>query len=188
MRLFTAILLPPEMLLRLERLLSALRPEALIKWSPLDNLHVTTKFIGSWEAHRFDELDAALAATPPRAPFELHIRDLGWFPDRRSPRVLWAGVQPSAALLDLVSDTEARLEALGIARLDRPSTPHLTLARLKNAVPLDGLRAKVEELRSADLGTFEVRSFSLFRSDPGSNASTYTSLRTYRLESALAAT
>ena len=38
MRLFTAIELPPQVLLLLERLLSALRPEAQISWSPLDNL------------------------------------------------------------------------------------------------------------------------------------------------------
>ncbi|HMF79059.1 MAG TPA: RNA 2',3'-cyclic phosphodiesterase [Bryobacteraceae bacterium] len=188
MRLFTAILLPPEILLRLERLLSALRPEALIKWSPLDNLHITTKFIGSWPENRVDELDAALLAIPPRDAFELHIHDLGWFPDDNFPRVLWAGVQGCPALLDLVKETEARLEAIGIAKEDRPFAPHLTLARIKNPVPLDHLREKVEELRPADLGTFQVRCFSLFRSDPGSNASTYRNLREYRFESALAAT
>ena len=48
MRLFTAIDLPDEMIWKLERLLSVLRPEAIIKWSPIDNLHITTKFIGEW--------------------------------------------------------------------------------------------------------------------------------------------
>jgi 2'-5' RNA ligase len=187
MRLFTAILLPPEMLLRLERLLSALRPEALIKWSPLDNLHITIKFIGSWPENRLAELDAALAAIGPRDPFELHIRDLGWYPDSRSPRVLWAGVGNCPALSDLAAETETRLEALGIAKEDRTFDPHLTLGRIKNPVPLNRLRERVEELRPADLGTFRARSFSLFRSDPGSNASVYRSLRDYRFESAMAA-
>jgi 2'-5' RNA ligase len=187
MRLFTAILLPPDMLLRLERLLSTLRPEALIKWSPLDNLHITTKFIGNWPESRLPELDAALAAVPARDSFELHIRDLGWFPDHRAPRVLWAGVKNCPALLDLANETEARLEPLGIAKEDRAFTPHLTLARIKNPVPLNRLRERVEELRPTDLGAFQARSFSLFRSDPGSNASVYRNLREYRFESALAA-
>ena len=65
MRLFTALDLPPDVLLRLERLLAALRPEASIKWSPLDNLHITTKFIGEWPEKRVDELDAALAEAAP---------------------------------------------------------------------------------------------------------------------------
>ena len=187
MRLFTAILLPPETLLRLERLLSALRPEALISWSPLDNLHITTKFIGSWPQNRLSELDAALAGIPPRAAFEVHLRDMGWYPDHRSPRVLWAGVESCPALLSLAKDIEARLEPLGIAKEEHAFSPHLTLARIKHAVPLDRLRERIEELRPADLGSFQAQSFSLFRSDPGSNSSVYRSLGDYRFAAAAAA-
>ncbi|HSU59908.1 MAG TPA: RNA 2',3'-cyclic phosphodiesterase, partial [Bryobacteraceae bacterium] len=85
MRLFTAIHLTPEILLRLERLLSTLRAEALIKWSPLDNLHITTKFIGEWPEARLDELHEALGALAPREPFQVELKDLGWFPNERSP-------------------------------------------------------------------------------------------------------
>jgi 2'-5' RNA ligase len=187
MRLFTAIDLPPEMLLRLERLLSALRPEALIKWSPLDNLHVTTKFIGEWPEPRLDELHAALAGLTPRESFEVEIRDLGWFPNDRSPRVLWAGVHASPALKQLIAETEERLLALGVSKEEKPNNPHLTLARIKNPVPLRNLRKKVDEMQPAALGTFFVRHFCLFRSDPGSNASIYRRLRDFKFENALAA-
>ena len=186
MRLFTAIDLPAEMLLRLERLLSTLRPEALIKWSPLDNLHITTKFIGEWPEQRLEELHAALAALTPREPFDLEVRDLGWFPNERSPRVLWAGVLASPPLRQLIAETEDRLHALGIVREEKPSNPHLTLARIKNPAPLRNLRKKVDELQPAELGSFPVRHFCLFRSEPGSNASIYRRLREYRFESAMA--
>ena len=187
MRLFTAIDLPAEMLLRLERLLSALRPEALIKWSPLDNLHITTKFIGEWPEQRLDELHCALAGLTPREPFDLDIRDLGWFPNERSPRVLWAGAHASPALKQLMAETEERLLALGVPKEDKPSNPHLTLARIKNPVPLRNLRKKVDELQPAELGSFSVRHFCLFRSDPGSNASIYRRLRDYQFENVMAA-
>src|SRR5579863_2242873 len=136
MRLFTAIDLPAEILLRLERLLSALRTEALIKWSPLDNLHITLKFIGQWPDERLDELEQALSSLAPRSSFEVEVKDLGWFPNERSPRVLWAGVHGGEPLLKLVNDTEARLQKLGIKKEERPFAPHLTLARIKNPVPL----------------------------------------------------
>jgi len=187
MRLFTAIYLTPEILLRLERLLSALRAEALIKWSPLDNLHITTKFIGEWPEARLDELHEALGALAPREPFQVELKDLGWFPNERSPRVLWLGVHGGEALTNLAHETEQRLELLGIAREERRFSPHLTLARIKNPVPLRRLRQKVEELQPAALGTFPVSHFCLFRSDPGSNASIYRPLRDYRFESAMAA-
>ncbi len=187
MRLFTAIDLPSDVLLRLERLLSALRPEALIKWSPLDNLHVTTKFIGEWPESRFDELHEALSSIAPRHPFEMELKDLGWFPNERSPRVLWAGVHDRAALLELVHDTEERLLPLGIKKEDREFAPHLTLARIKGPVPLRRLRQKVQEMQPAALGEFSVSRFSLYRSDPGSNSSIYRKLRDYKFQAALAA-
>ena len=74
MRLFTAINLPDEMIWKLERLLSVLRPEALIKWSPLDNLHITTKFIGEWPADRVPEIENALRDLLPRQPFSIERR------------------------------------------------------------------------------------------------------------------
>ena len=187
MRLFTAIDLPSDILLRLDRLLIALRPEALIKWSPLDNLHVTTKFIGEWPEARLEELHETLLAASPRDSFDVELKDLGWFPNERSPKVLWVGVHGGEPLARLVRDTEARLEKLGIRKEDREFSPHLTLARIKNPVPLRGLRQKVQEMQPAALGSFQASHFCLFRSDPGSNASIYRKLREYRFESALAA-
>jgi RNA 2',3'-cyclic 3'-phosphodiesterase len=186
MRLFTAIDLPNQMMLRLERLLSALRSEALIHWSPLDNLHVTTKFIGSWPDSRIDELDAALSSVTARQPFEIELKNLGWFPNPRSPRTFWIGVH-GEALHQLARDIEQKLEPLGIAREQREFSPHLTLARIKTPVPLRRLHEKVEEMQPAALGHFSTSSFALYRSDPGSNSSIYRKLRSYRFESAFAA-
>jgi RNA 2',3'-cyclic 3'-phosphodiesterase len=187
MRLFTAIDLPQEILLRLERLVTALRPEALIKWSPLDNLHITTKFIGEWPEARLGELNAVLLDVAPRRPFEIEVRDLGWFPNERSPRVLWAGIYGGEPLRTLAHDTEERLVALGVSREPREFSPHLTLARIKGPVPLRGLRQRVQEMQPAAIGKFEACRFTLFRSDPGSNASIYRKLHEYNFESAMAA-
>ena len=67
MRLFTALDLPPEVLGRLDHLLRRLKPAARISWSPPENLHVTTKFIGEWPESRLAELKAALGGLPDRA-------------------------------------------------------------------------------------------------------------------------
>jgi RNA 2',3'-cyclic 3'-phosphodiesterase len=187
MRLFTAIDLPPEILFRLERLVAALRPEALIKWSPLDNLHVTIKFIGEWPESRLDELHTALASITLRQPFEIQLSELGWFPNERHPRVLWAGVHGGFALNQLADDTEECLVPLGIEKEEREFSPHLTLGRIKNPVPLRGLRQKVDEMKATVIGTFKASHFTLFRSDPGSNASIYRRLCEYKFENTLAA-
>jgi len=187
MRLFTAIELPPHVLLLLERLLSALRAEAQIHWSPLDNLHITTSFIGSWPEARLDELTAALRDLSPREQFEVRLKDFCWFPNARAPHVLSVGTEVCEPLQKLAEDTRDCLERLGVAREKRPYTPHLTLARIKRPVPLQRLRQKLEAFEPSSLGAFEAQSFSLYRSDPGSNASIYRKLRDFRFQSALAA-
>jgi 2'-5' RNA ligase len=187
MRLFTAIDLPSDILLRLERLLSALRPEALIKWSPLDNLHITTKFIGEWPEQRIQELHEALRPVTRRPPFEIELKRLGWFPNDRSPRVLWLGVEGGEELAGLAADIERALSSLGIAEEEKAFSPHLTLARIKNPVPLSNLRNSVQEMQPAALGKFLVSHLSLFRSRPGTNASIYEKLMDYQFETAMAA-
>lgn len=187
MRLFTAIDLSDDLLLRLDRLLAALRPEAMIKWSPLDNLHITTKFIGEWPPERLLELEAALAELLPREPVEIELRNLGWFPNERSPRVLWAGVHAGPALEQLVRSIDDRLAPLGVAKEVRPFSPHLTLARIKSPVPLNRLRQKVEEMQPAAIGSFKASQFCLFRSDPGSHSSIYRKLQVFRFQNAVAA-
>jgi 2'-5' RNA ligase len=187
MRLFTAVDLPTDILLRLERLISSLRNEAFIKWSPLDNLHITTKFIGEWPESRIQELDEALRALPPRQPFEVELKGLGWFPNDRSPRVLWVGVYASPELAELADQTSKALEPLGIKPEDREFSPHMTIARIKNPVPLSGLKQRVAELQGSNWGRFVANEFSLFDSQPGSNASIYRKVRNYQFAPALAA-
>jgi len=184
MRLFTAIDLPADVLMRSERLISALPPQALISWSPLDKLHVTTKFIGEWPEARLEDLHQALAALVPREPFDVDVKQLGWFPNERSPRVLWVGVHGGEQLAALAKDTEERLLTLGIQLESRKFSPHLTLARLRNPFPLAPLREKVEEMQPAGLGKFVVSHFSLFHSETRAHATVYRKLRQYQFESA----
>jgi RNA 2',3'-cyclic 3'-phosphodiesterase len=184
MRLFTAIDLPSSVLLRLERLLAALRPEANIHWSPLDNLHITLKFIGEWPEARVPELTQTLSSFAPREPLKVTLENLGWYPNERSPRVLWVGVHPDPALMSLAADVDAACEQLGIARESRQFSPHLTLARVRRPVPLGALKKTVENIQPFSLGTYEASQFVLYRSQPGSNSSIYTRLSEHALNGA----
>lgn len=187
MRLFTAIELPAPALLRVERLLSALRGEAHLKWSPVDNLHITTKFIGEWPETRMAELMDALDWLPKEGPLEIRLQHLGWFPNERSPRVLYLGVDGQAGLTALAAKTSDCLERLGLPKEARAYSPHLTLARIKNPVPLGRLKARIAELQASGFGSFTATCHTLYRSDPGSNASVYRKLKEFHLQAAMAA-
>jgi len=175
MRLFTALDLPADIIARLEDLLARLRPTARIAWSPAANLHITTKFIGEWPEPRLEELKAGLSALPPRAPLSIHIRELGFFPNPRSPRVFWCGID-APGLDALAAATDRGCAALGIASENRPFSPHLTLARIKERVNLEPLREAMAALPERDFGKFEVRSFFLYLSKLRPTGSVYTKL------------
>jgi RNA 2',3'-cyclic 3'-phosphodiesterase len=182
MRLFTGIDLPEPVRERLERLLMHLRPAAHLKWSPIYNLHLTLKFIGEWPEEKLPQLEEALHSVPPRPPVHAELKGLGWFPNPHHPRVFWVGLQAAEGLAELVRDTETVLAPLGIAKDDRAFTAHLTLARIKEPVPLEPLRRAIAQLESTEFGSFVADRFHLFRSQPGSAGSIYTKLSEYRFQ------
>lgn len=184
MRLFTGIDLPDSVKERLDLLISRLRTTAHLKWSPAYNLHITTKFIGEWPQGRLDELIWALRAVPATERVDISIRGLGWFPNPHNPRVFWAAVHASPALATLARATEKACTELGIPAEDRPFSPHLTLARIRQPIPLTNLRKAVAELESVDFGAFTPACFHLYLSKPGAVASIYTPLHQFPLPTA----
>lgn len=180
MRLFTGIDLPTGVKERLDVLITKLRTTAHIKWSPAYNLHITTKFIGEWPQERLPELISRLKMTP-SARVDIDIRGLGWFPNPHNPRVFWAAVHGSPTLMDLAQGTDEVCANLGIAKENRPFSPHLTLARIKEPTPLQGLRRAVADLESTDFGKFTASSFHLYLSQPGPSGQIYTPLHEYPL-------
>src|SRR5580698_11298893 len=93
MRLFTAIPIPPGIGVRINALLDRLRPLAKLSWTAPQNLHVTVTFLGEWPEDRLQEVNRTLDAVPRPGPIGISVHGLGWFPNDRNPRVLWAGVE-----------------------------------------------------------------------------------------------
>lgn len=181
MRLFTGIDLPEHVHDKLERLLSTLRPTAHLIWSPVYNLHITTKFIGEWPEVRLEEITTALRGLPAAASFRIVLREVGWFPGPQSPRVFWAGVHGGADLAKLARFTEDALVPLGIAREERAYSPHLTLARIRRPVPLQAMREAIARLDASDFGSVETDRFYLYESRPGSAGTVYSKVAEFKL-------
>jgi 2'-5' RNA ligase len=180
MRLFTGLELEASVLESIERLLDQLRHTAPIQWTSAANLHITTKFIGNWPGQRLPELQTKLAGLPRRSPISISIRNLGFFPNARSPRVFWCGIE-APGLAELAADTDDATAALGIPRETRPFSPHLTLARIRDRVSLDKLHAAIAALPGRDFGQFEARRFFLYESQLRRGGSVYTKLAEFAL-------
>jgi 2'-5' RNA ligase len=173
MRLFTAIEVSPEAKNNLRALLDRLRPAATstkVSWTPVDNLHITTKFIGEWPEDRLEEIKRSLSSVGSAGAIQVRISGIGWFPHARNPRVLWAGVHADESLKSLASATDAAVHAIGVAREDREYSPHLTLARIRDRMPsgdLGKLRSAIDSLGPAEFGSFLAPEFHLYLSAAG---------------------
>lgn len=158
-RLFVAVPLPGDIRQRLA-LLSGGIPGA--SWLAPDTLHLTLRFIGEVEEDVAADIDDALARI--RLPaFSLGLAELGLFATGRNLRTLWAGVERSAPLARLQAKVETAVVAAGLPPEGRKFTPHVTLARLKNAP-----RGRVEQVLAGHAGfragPFAVDRFTLYSS------------------------
>jgi RNA 2',3'-cyclic 3'-phosphodiesterase len=182
MRLFTGIALPPHVLDQLARVLHELRPLAPLKWSPVENLHITSKFIGEWPEARLEELEHTLENLSLPGGFPVTVSGFGYFPNPHNPRTLFAGVHAGPELAELARGIDEALRPLGVAPENRPYSPHLTLARIKHE-DIRKLRDHIAKMTKPDFGTFQASEFHLYLSKTGPNGSIYTQLNTYSLSS-----
>lgn len=181
MRLFTGIALAPDVEERLAKVLAELRPSARINWSPVENLHITLRFIGTWPDERLSEMKAALGNALVTGAIPIRVSQFGYFPNPHRPHSLFAGVQAGVGLPELVGAIDRALAPLGLAPEDRQYHPHVTLARIKGNADVRNLRSKIAGLTDFEFGTFEAREFHLYLSQPQAHGSVYTKLATYDL-------
>ena len=136
MRLFIAVPLPLSLATRAATIL----PETVggLRRVPSENLHVTLAFLGYTPDERLpDAIAAAEAAAVKVEAFRLVFVRLGRFPERGRPRVFWLGIaEGQDSLLRLGAAVAAELRSRKLRFDDRPLSPHLTLARVPEALSL----------------------------------------------------
>ena len=93
------------------------------------NMHFTLLFLGEVSEETISSIKEALG-TISFKKFEVEFTHVGAFPNSRSPRVIWIGVddKSSRQLVDLALQVEKKLAPLGF-RPDKPFRPHLTPER-----------------------------------------------------------
>ena len=131
------------------------------RWIDPENYHLTLRFIGDIEAGLAHEI-APMLGRVSRRPFEIRLDGLSSFGGRK-PRAIVASVASSPSLLELQAELERLMQRVGLDPEGRKYTPHVTLARLRDASSYD-----VAEYLSSRGGfrspPFKVSRFVLFSS------------------------
>ncbi|HQU74620.1 MAG TPA: RNA 2',3'-cyclic phosphodiesterase [Calditrichia bacterium] len=168
LRTFIAIDIGGDLSAALPDLLSPCRALPVrATWVSRENLHITLKFLGDVLPERIPAVSQVLFdCAESTVAFSLQTTGWGAFPNWRSPRVLWLGLDvPSGhPLRDLNKQVEVRLMRLGFARENRPFRPHITLGYVKSPRNTQLLMDYFQDLPSPSV-RFEVGEFRLVKSE-----------------------
>jgi RNA 2',3'-cyclic 3'-phosphodiesterase len=127
-RIFTGLEIPAAVAEALAMLRGGL-PGA--RWIDPEHYHLTLRFIGDVDDSTAHEV-ASLLGRIRRPALELRFDALSSFGGRR-PRAVVATLAQTAALMELQAEHERLMQRIGLDPEGRKYTPHVTLARLRDA-------------------------------------------------------
>ena len=182
-RLFLALAPDAETRDRLARVAERVRLAAgdtadALRWVRPEHLHVTLIFIGTVADDLRDRLIHVLDRPVPFPPIAAAVDAIGTFPGAGPPRVVWLSVTPGGAIGRVRDAVGERLTALGVTTESRPFSPHVTLARVRDAHRrrVHDLRARVETVR-VPADRWPIDRVTLFESDLSGSAPSYRALQ-----------
>jgi RNA 2',3'-cyclic 3'-phosphodiesterase len=188
LRAFIAVEIPTEIQQKVYRETANFRKgvDFLVRWVPIDNMHLTLKFLGDVSPSSVEFLMQMLRNEAENVPcFNIQLTGLGAFPSLRRPRVIFIGIQAPAALDTLQRGIESASRRLGYESEERPYSAHLTLGRVKQnvgAADQQKIRRTLESTQVDLLVTARVDSVHLYKSELKPTGSVYTRLYTAPLK------
>ncbi len=171
-RAFIAVDMSEDMQQRLHQVSDSLQEKLAglpVRWVPVQNIHLTLKFLGDVSMANLDMLKEILhSAANGSHQFAISIGNMGVFPNWRRLRVVWLGVEGPPELQAIQRGIDLDTSRLGYRADDRPFSPHLTLGRIsRNAGP--GELREISKILQAEkigfLGVVRVDRIRLYRSD-----------------------
>ena len=169
MRLFVAVVPPPEVLDELEAAVAPLRPGwPALRWTGMPAWHLTLAFLGEVGDGTAAALGPRLERAAGRHPsLPVSLAGGGAFPGPARARVLWTGLRGDRrALAALAGSVAAGARRAGAPPPDegRRFKPHVTLARCREPTNVTGLVAELSGYVGAPWMATEIH---LIRSSPG---------------------
>ena len=184
-RVFFALVLPEE----IKKYLHQLRNQwdknyKNIRWTSEENYHITLHFFGDIETSELLRI-SQLAKEPglPIAAFETQVEGIGYFPNEKAARILWAGIaQEGDQKVNLLYEClRLRIQKAGFPVEDRPFHAHITLGR---SLPHQSIcqtypHKAEEEIRSTPA---RITHFAIFESRLRHDRANYEILETFPLQ------
>jgi 2'-5' RNA ligase len=188
-RSFIAIELPGELKQALTELQQKFKSAGslLVKWVDPENIHLTLKFLGDIDVDSPEKIMKALEeAANGITSFNIEVRGLGVFPNINRIQIIWVGLHGELEKLgQLQKRIETSLKPLGFPPENRPFTPHLTLARVRDYARPDERQKLGQTISATNFEgkyTIKVTAVNLMRSQLTREGPIYSKLGTITLK------
>lgn len=136
-----------------------------IKWTSIDNIHITLVFLGDTEDDMIENVRLMLKEKcKGSGKFDLYLKGCGIFRSINDPRIIWTGVETSDSLVTLNESVQTGLRELGIRLEGRPYNPHLTIGRIKHLNDITLLKSLVDRYRNFEIQIVNVNEIILYES------------------------
>lgn len=162
-RLFVATMVsfPREEFSFIKREIASLGIEG--KWVEENNLHFTYKFLGDVSVFFIPEIEKRLEKELSLIEKRIvQLKGVGVFPDVKTARVLWIGVE--GGLTDIKLAIDNALEPFSFEREKRKFQPHVTLMRIKRLRHRTKFSYFLSKLRDKKFLEMEVKQVYLIES------------------------
>ncbi len=176
-RVFVSIPIPDRS--PLEEVSASLGRLRNVRASPLDQVHITLRFVGDIDPSRTDDVAASVRdAVSGIDPFTVTVSDVGSFPDARKPSVVWIGASPGDVMGAIAGRIGDNLDAHGIDYDRKRFKPHITIGRCRGPADISGFMSEYSGRRFLE---FECDRVCVMRSVLGPSGARHSVLREIRL-------
>jgi len=172
LRLFVAMPMPEAVrneISGVQQEMQRLVPRDAVRWTKPEQFHLTLRFLGDVPVERVAALQEAVHAVCRGSPaLRLRAQGTGFFPNARSPRVIWAGVNDGERhLVDLQKMLEAVVRLFTKESGTERFAGHVTVGRVKflKRPEIEKLAEHAQVVKDHLFGEWTANEVELIRSD-----------------------
>lgn len=152
----------------LRKLISGLKTslkDEKIKWTVIENFHITLAFLGDTDEDKIVAISKMLmSACEDFGEFKLSVKGAGIFKNFKEPRIIWTGIEASERMNELYVSVMKGLKDTGISLEDRPFNPHLTIGRIKSIGDTTMLKDVITDVSNLELQEQQINDVILYES------------------------
>jgi len=184
-RSFLAFELPVQIKKTVVRVSGEFRHSGLdARFVKAENIHLTVVFLGHVKTEEIEGIEEEVRnICTGYGSFDIALKGVGCFPNRRRPRVLWLGLDGDIERMShFRDDLQIALKAFGTKEEKRPFRPHLTLGRFRSTRKIG---SRLEEIlfnyAALESPVESLNELYLFKSDLKPGGAVYTKLESWPL-------